>query len=1759
MVLPLSRSDAGSRRQVSQPIFLSIKKQLALLLPGCPPVTPPMEVDRGCLLPLNHLHLHLHALVLVSFLLPTSTLTMAFPSQLDDWLMITRREAPDPPIFRPPAPTTRVSMSPASGDIAQTPESKSSSGLASVFKSLTGNKLSRTTNASANAQPPSSAGNLQSAIYGGPPNYEQLYEQLKIGNPLPERISAADSLRHAVNSYPLSGVSIVGNLGGIILIVIQVTAIFKEGKDLIEPTKPPESRVAGFRLLTACVQNSTSTDPERMAYFSIITAPASPQDFPLQLGALMELAKHGKDLSGFHYKAIPILTTWLHNTFKVTAAARTKAKAQGKTTIQPPLGEETTLAALFVFLADLIKFSFYVSSEEVTAELLDVILNICLHTPISADLKACIAVLNAIITFGEIPGYKLPDCIKVLSSIHSLVNEMTAEAWSTLRNLSQSHNGQAVVRILLDILHEPSAGGEPVKQNIREIRGALSVLQKLFSKNGEDRFPLVPFTALVQALNSVTAVEHGKIDGDILRLVLSLFGDEGQELKHNVMEEDWTLLFEVVIKCSQRALETSDGRSVLSRSRLSSPLGRALTDDGSESGQSTSLAQSLYSFIVRIEKLLIKSPDNDFFQKEDCVKFFARVHEHLPESCAKLVIDHYMEYRYCYPSDLGWKTNLTTITEAFFGDRSQPTHIRLHALKAVTDVFGVIEMLDDHNNPDIVQRFVANILKGIEDEKDIAILQELMSFAVAVAQNADDALFDYVIERVLGSVKNDRLQSPLGSPPSSRHSLLSTNRPTASPVQSSMIQTPSNVVAKGLIQIFMRVMDTSAYKSVEIFKQLLWIAKTHECELDARISAMKMLFRLRADWAHRIHLVLATESDGLAASLFRTSASLARKQAADEATHQQEMARNNNSTNSKGSRSTSFGQSHPATRQSYRSSSGMVRTLQRNHQMWMYPDMEALPEEIFKKASSLLVSLVGTEDPHNDGKGGQVGDGGLSQMESTNGTEVDEPMPKASQNLSQMESTDGTENNEPLPKGSQKRILDINTYLDTITDLLQKACDWEVYSFILVHLPSQLTNQALFRGSITQIRRLREVLCDLLKNNSFQDPPLSSGLRKSDVAICLFQVLNMTLGYHHHFSKADQDDIVRTFLQGIGSTWERTAKCCIHALTICSHEIPGSTSKQLVTILQKMSTIITQSHVAIHILEFLACLARLPDLYVNFREEEYRTVFAICFRYLQYVRDQNGKGSKDTSTRSSYSNARNSGPPTDHSLSESNFQPNSSDELPQYVYALAYHVIIFWFLSLKLNDRAGQVSWIARNLVSTDSHGRETIDEQAQVTLDFMQRVAYADVDESAADPTFTSERFGEILKKRWVVGQSIVTVEQATRGGWAQITKRQPSGTSCYIIREKFSRPPPHQSQYPNEPTRDTRLSDGNMVLPSHLLLQLTASVPQVGDTARPIALPKDAVVDRAIKAFDRNFIVDGHKVGVIYIGENQTQEVDILANIMGSSDYTKFLSGLGTLTKLKGANFNTQGLDRFGDSDGKYAFCWRDRVTEIVFHVTTQMPTNLDSDPQCIGKKRHIGNDFVNIIFNNSGLPFRFDTFPSEFNYVNIVITPESRASFVATRMRTEANAKNAFYKVQVMSKPGFPEISPAAETKIMSLAALPSFIRLLALNASVFSLVWANKEGGEHVSSWRNRLREINRLREKYKPKAASTPISTAATSNGNVRDSIQSLRRSSVANFLINSNSEPASQRSSILSTAETEVGFGSTEESIVENLDFSRWA
>ncbi|APA07832.1 hypothetical protein sscle_03g026020 [Sclerotinia sclerotiorum 1980 UF-70] len=1700
-----------------------------------------------------------------------------YPAFTNRWNLETdSRVQRNPRASTPRASNPRASMPPPVGDAAQTPEPRSSSGIASVFKSLTGGKITKSPSTQSPATGPLQLDNgsiPQKLSHGSTPNHEPTLEQLQAGHSLADRIRAAEYLRRAVIDYPMENISM----------------IFNAGKDLIETSQTQQARIAGFELLIACVQCTSSNDPERASFFQVLSRPTNREDFHLQLVSLIELSRHGKDLSGFHYELLPLLTTWLKDTWSAATAERNalkKATRQSPLPKEPtPSEEESNLSLLFFFIADVIKFSSNIVTDSASSQLLSQILEICTSSATEADLKACNQVFDAVITYGDIPDRELQPIVKVLCSIHSSLWNVHQDAWRCISNLCRSHHGLTMVRILIEVLGKPlldKSDDKQYSQNIKEVRGAISTLEKLFAKDAKNGYPLVPFTLLMTSLRKSLELDRTAVDCDTLQLVHSLLIHEGG-IMQNVLDEDWSLMFEIVSICSRRISDPVTNRSQIYNTINRSP---SLKDETPQQRFITKMEELIRDLILRVEQLL-NSPPPNFVQKDDCFKFFIKSHAYLPDTCARLVIDHFIDYKCCSPSDLQWKDNINLILGGFLADRSRPPDIRLHALKAVTDVYVIVSVTDQ---PEIFEAFAVTVLAYVRDEKDIAILQEFIDFAVVMAeQTLDESLFQHAIDIMRSVVTSDRMQSPLGSPPGSRHGILS-SKSAASDATPSIVHSPSNVVVKGFIQIFMRTMFTDVSKSLRVFEELLAIVQASDCPTDSRISALKMFFRLRADAMNRIFLTPFTESDTLAASLYRTTESLARKHAADEAAQQTRLARVDDS-NSRLSRTTSGGQAQSLPKQTFRLGSGMNRTLQRNHQMWMSPDADALPDTTTGNATLRLVSVIESVDQKfiaqdldtagtvPDQKGLQQSavsniipeinageehkqDSTIDPSDNFSHTSVESVRP----DISEAQEKGSDHNNEVKPcEPVVQTVLNIDSYLDVLCQLLDGGCDWEVYSYILVHLPSQLTNQALFKSSIPQIKRLRSLLCDLIRDSSFQEPPVSSGLRKADVAICLFHVLTMVTSYNREFSKAEEDEIVRTFLQGVGA-WERAAKCCIHALSICCHELPGSTRKALVTILQKMSQIITQQHVAIHILEFLSCLSRLPELYANFREEEYRTVFAVCFRYLQNVRDQ---PTKDINARNNLARARVSSAPfsAEHNSGDPSAQSSSSDDLPQYVYALAYHVITFWFLSLKLTDRAGQVGWIAKNLVSTDANGKEKIDEQAQVTLDFMQRVAYADVDESSADPDFTPELYGEILKKRWIIGHSVVTIEQATHKGWAQITKRHPSGTSCYMVREKFSPPPPHQISLTTDALRDAKHSNANVVLPSHLLLQLTASIPQGTEFTRPIALPDDDMTRRAVWALDRNPTVDGHKVGVIYIGDNQTQEVEILSNITGSEEYYTFLAGLATLTELKGAKFNTQGLDREYGMDGETAFCWRDRVSEIVFHVTTQMPTNLEHDPQCSHKKKHIGNDYVNIIFNNSGLPFKYDTFPSDFNYVNIVIAPESRLSFTAARDPRQGRLrKDPYYKVQVMSKPGFPEISPAAEMKIISLRKLPEFIRLLAMNASVFSSVWANREGGEHVSPWRNRLREINRLRVKHVPpkRSNSIHISPPGTSNGAVsdakgRENMTSIRRASVANFsFLSSSIDSTSQKSSAISTVEPEKDTNG-DELMVDRLDFSRWA
>ncbi|KAK4935687.1 Tuberous sclerosis 2-like protein [Elasticomyces elasticus] len=666
--------------------------------------------------------------------------------------------------------------------------------------------------------------------------------------------------------------------------------------------------------------------------------------------------------------------------------------------------------------------------------------------------------------------------------------------------------------------------------------------------------------------------------------------------------------------------------------------------------------------------------------------------------------------------------------------------------------------------------------------------------------------------------------------------------------------------------------------------------------------------------------------------------------------------------------------------------------------------------------------------------------------------------------------------------------IDMDTWLMNIIMCLQADTDWETYSYTIVHVAAQLSNFALFLYSMESVVKLRQVLCEQIVNNTFREAPASTGLKKSDVALCMFNILVPLIPFATMKSEAVQkgfgDDLVRTFLSGLGGVWEGTSRPCIHALSVCSLEIPSSVATLYPTIIDKMSKNMTQAHLTSHILEFLIHMALLPEMHSNLNPDEIQMIFGICIQFLEKTREQHQSSLTSPSGRlnpiSRHSGMNFRRPPYRAAML-------TDIGLPQYAAALAYHIMIFWFLSLRLETRAKYVSWIVARLVWKNGRGEETIDEQSQVLVDMMQRTAFTDLGETSPDSDFAGPEDGPVSSSSWIVGLSVITAQTAGHTGKTQIIKRQASGTTYARYQQLTTQLPAHHAPSHTEIRHQEATTE---MLPSHIILQLVASAATISAGDQPVPLADEDYVKRALELFDRIPTVSSHKVGVLYIGDGQTSEAEYLANTSGTPDFERFLDGLGYVVSLRPPlHYNPQGLEY--PRDGENTIAWRNRVDEIVYHVPTMMPTDMDGDPQFITKKSHVGNCHVNVIFNRSGVPWIFDYFQSQLNYVNIVIRPACCCGHTP-----DANSMPGFYWVQVITREGFPNMSPAAVPKIVSAAQLGPFVRAIALNASMFSSCWNSKDiDPEFPSTWRARLQQIKRLRERVTSKMADKQVLAA----------------------------------------------------------------
>eukprot|EP01130_Rhizamoeba_saxonica_P014590 TRINITY_DN6393_c0_g2_i1.p1 TRINITY_DN6393_c0_g2~~TRINITY_DN6393_c0_g2_i1.p1 ORF type:complete len:678 (+),score=144.31 TRINITY_DN6393_c0_g2_i1:242-2035(+) len=164
----------------------------------------------------------------------------------------------------------------------------------------------------------------------------------------------------------------------------------------------------------------------------------------------------------------------------------------------------------------------------------------------------------------------------------------------------------------------------------------------------------------------------------------------------------------------------------------------------------------------------------------------------------------------------------------------------------------------------------------------------------------------------------------------------------------------------------------------------------------------------------------------------------------------------------------------------------------------------------------------------------------------------------------------------------------------------------------------------------------------------------------------------------------------------------------------------------------------------------------------------------------------------------------------------------------------------------------------------------------------------------------------------------------------------------------------------------------------PSFLFLQMH-KIPFVQNTP-PIKVKNSSYFKKKISDLDSVLCQELFTFGVVYIGENQMSDREvILRNTSGSAKYSSFLRELGDFVFLKDKQPGQYdgGLHL---EDGDYSICWKDEITQVMFHITTMM-NNIDN------KNFHIDKNNVLIVYNDDNVQYNPMLFE---NGVIIVIKP-------------------------------------------------------------------------------------------------------------------------------------------------------------------------
>jgi hypothetical protein len=380
--------------------------------------------------------------------------------------------------------------------------------------------------------------------------------------------------------------------------------------------------------------------------------------------------------------------------------------------------------------------------------------------------------------------------------------------------------------------------------------------------------------------------------------------------------------------------------------------------------------------------------------------------------------------------------------------------------------------------------------------------------------------------------------------------------------------------------------------------------------------------------------------------------------------------------------------------------------------------------------------------------------------------------------------------------------LPVSTYVDALCDILTYGRDWEITSYILTPLPLQLAHKHFFCGNkvIPEIQRLVKTIYESIAEDQLfhrMECVQPRQLEAKHVKALLYQNLTVLISYRRVYTANGGDDVARvreikpkiieSLVSGLGNGLT-TSKPCVEGLSHVVYALPDLLAGFLPSIVEKLSRLITNPGMVVHILEFLFIVGYTPQTWVrSFRERDYRLVFGIALNYIEH----HYRPDKPT-------------------LVTGDGKPSYA--LAQHVLNKAFFVIHLWFLAIRVEERAKFVPFITEHLM-TANQGKERLEPTTEVCLDWLSRYGYGNADPKVT-PSFLyhsivspdggsrysvkrswdekelNEDKNIVAVKAWKLGNSIVTVATMKRPpGWIRVVVRRPSCFAELICRPQGQR----------------------------------------------------------------------------------------------------------------------------------------------------------------------------------------------------------------------------------------------------------------------------------------------------------------------------------------------------------------------------------